>query len=250
MIRKSDLTALATVVLIGVGGAAATGSAAAQTSPSAAKAEGAPAKAAAADKAQGKPAPRTTAKSSRQKPAPEPEPVIADADPSQIEAVGKVYTGSSDCEFDQKIVVEPSQKHVGYVELQHGKKSWLMRPVVSSTGAVRLEDVRAEALLIQIGSKTMLLNQKTGQRIVDECRHTMQRSPDASVAGGGIGIATDAPATAVAANGGSAPVAMPVSAPATGGTTSTTTTLATPAGPPGVSPAAPATGPAVTTPAK
>jgi hypothetical protein len=47
--------------------------------------------------------------------------------------------------------------------------------VLSSTGAVRLEDVRGEALMVQIAAKSMLLNVKTGQRIVDACVSPKQR---------------------------------------------------------------------------
>lgn len=229
MTRKPDVTVLATAFLIGVGSLAAAGTVAAQTAPAKVDSEkprasadkpraGADKAGANADKAGGTAAAKPAARQAKAtKGKPEPEPVIADADSTQIEAVGRVYTGSSDCEFNQRISVEPSQKHAGYVELQHGKKSWLMRPVVSSTGAVRLEDVRAEALLIQIGSKTMLLNQKTGQRIVDECRHAKQIGGDAPIAGGG-GILGGAPAAAVAV---SAPAAT-ATADAAAATTATT----------------------------
>lgn len=43
------------------------------------------------------------------------------------------------------------------------------------TGAVRLEDVLDETLMVQIASKSMLLNVKTGRRIVDECVSPKQR---------------------------------------------------------------------------
>lgn len=103
-----------------------------------------------------------------------PEPVIDTAGADQLAAAEKVFTGSSQCEFNQSISVEPSDKHNGYVDVRQGKRSWLMKPVLSATGAVRLEDVRNEALMIQIGTKSMLLNQKTGQRLVDDCRHPRQ----------------------------------------------------------------------------
>ena len=50
-----------------------------------------------------------------------------------------------------------------------------MKPVLSSTGAIRLEDVRGETLMVQIASKSMLLNVKTAQRIVDDCISPKQR---------------------------------------------------------------------------
>ena len=50
-----------------------------------------------------------------------------------------------------------------------------MKPVLSSTGAIRLEDVKGGALMVQIASKSMLLNTKTAQRIVDDCVNPKQR---------------------------------------------------------------------------
>ena len=50
-----------------------------------------------------------------------------------------------------------------------------MRPVLSSTGAIRLEDVKNETLMVQIASKSMLLNVITGRRIVDDCVSPKQR---------------------------------------------------------------------------
>jgi hypothetical protein len=47
--------------------------------------------------------------------------------------------------------------------------------VLSSTGAVRLEDVGGETLMVQIASKSMLLNVKQGKRLVDECICPKQR---------------------------------------------------------------------------
>lgn len=113
-------------------------------------------------------------KSQQARKAAEPEPAIVDAGPEQLAAAQQVYTGVSQCEFNQSISVEPDARHAGYVDVRQGKKNWLMRPVLSATGALRLEDVRNEALMIQIGTKSMLLNQKTGQRLVDDCRHPRQ----------------------------------------------------------------------------
>ena len=53
-------------------------------------------------------------------------------------------------------------------------KQWLMKLVFSSTGVLRLEDVRGETLFIQIRNKSMLMNQKSGQRLVDDCIHPSQ----------------------------------------------------------------------------
>ena len=101
--------------------------------------------------------------------------IVPDATPDQVKAAELVYYGVYDCEFKQTIQIVQSPKHSAYVDVTHGKSAWLMKPVLSSTGAVRLEDVRGETLMVQIAAKSMLLNVKVGQRIVDDCISPRQR---------------------------------------------------------------------------
>jgi hypothetical protein len=128
-----------------------------------------------------KPAAKSAAKPSA-KPAAKgkaaPAPVVftvPDAQPDQVKAAELVFYGPYDCEFQQTVNITQSQKHSAYVDVKHGAKNWLMKPVLSSTGAIRLEDVRGETLMVQIASKSMLLNVKSAQRIVDECVSPKQR---------------------------------------------------------------------------
>ncbi|HEX7436267.1 MAG TPA: hypothetical protein VF308_06140 [Caldimonas sp.] len=100
---------------------------------------------------------------------------VPDAQPDQVKAAEMVFYGPYECEFQQTVNIVQSQKYSGYVDVKHGKKDWLMKPVLSSTGAIRLEDVRGETLMVQIASKSMLLNVKTAQRIVDDCVSPKQR---------------------------------------------------------------------------
>ena len=104
-----------------------------------------------------------------------PEPRIEDATPDQVKAADLVFYGRHDCEFDQSLTLTQSQKHSAYVELRSGKSTWLMKPVLSSTGAIRLEDVRGQTLLVQIAAKSMLLDVKAGKRLNDECVCDKQR---------------------------------------------------------------------------
>ncbi|MGZ8260384.1 MAG: hypothetical protein ACXWUL_07530 [Caldimonas sp.] len=124
----------------------------------------------AAEPAKGaKPAAKTAAKKA---------PVVVavpDAQPDQVKAAELVFYGAYDCEFQQTVHVMQSPTHSAYVDVKFGKGSWLMKPVLSSTGAVRLEDVRGETLMVQIASKSMLLNVKAGQRLVDDCVCAKQR---------------------------------------------------------------------------
>jgi hypothetical protein len=104
------------------------------------------------------------------------EAPIPDASPEQVKAAELVYYGRYDCEFNQTVDIAQSAKHSAYVDVKHGKLGeWLMKPVLSTTGAVRLEDVKDETLMVQIASKSMLLNVKTGHRIVDDCISPKQR---------------------------------------------------------------------------
>lgn len=102
--------------------------------------------------------------------------VVPAADAQQMAAFDRINLGVSHCEFNQQVSVQQSAQHPGYVELGFKNHHWLMKPVLSSTGALRLEDVRAETLFIQIRNKSMLMNQKTGQRLVDGCVHPNQQA--------------------------------------------------------------------------
>ncbi|HEY5322367.1 MAG TPA: hypothetical protein VIK58_06015 [Caldimonas sp.] len=128
---------------------------------------------AAAQTAPAKPAAKAAAPA---KAAPaKPEMIIPDAYPEQVKAAELVYYGKYDCEFNQTVDIAQSPKHPAYVTVKHGKGEWLMKPVLSSTGAVRLEDVKGETLMVQIASKSMLLNTMTARRIVDDCVSPKQR---------------------------------------------------------------------------
>src|SRR4051812_8794637 len=107
--------------------------------------------------------------------SPPPAFTVPDAQPDQVKAAELVFYGAYDCEFQQTVNIAQSQKYSGYVDVKHGAKAWLMKPVLSSTGAIRLEDVRGETLMVQIASKSMLLNVKSAQRIVDDCVSPKQR---------------------------------------------------------------------------
>ena len=111
-------------------------------------------------------------KSARKAPA---QPPLPQALPEQIDAAGRVYYGAYECELNQSVTIAKSEKHAAYVDVRSGKSTWLMKPVLSTTGVVRLEDVKGETLMVQIATKSMLLNVKTARRIVDECVSARQR---------------------------------------------------------------------------
>jgi len=130
-----------------------------------------------AAKAPAKPAP-----AAKKQPAKPVEAPLPDADAEQLEAAKLAYMGDYECEFKQSIKIEPSAKKQGYVDVHHLKQVYVMKPVRSSTGALRLEDVTGRTLMIQIANKSMLLDVKIGQRIVDDCISPAQRELMAKMA--------------------------------------------------------------------
>ncbi|RZI80939.1 MAG: hypothetical protein EOP38_20925 [Rubrivivax sp.] len=103
---------------------------------------------------------------------------LPEATPEQVAAAERVLIGRYECEFKKTIEVDKNDANPGYINLRLGKQNWVMKPVVSPTGAIRLEDVKEETLLVQILTKSMLLNVKSGQRMVDGCVHEVQRKAE------------------------------------------------------------------------
>jgi hypothetical protein len=118
---------------------------------------------------------RASAKQSA-KPAPPIEAPLAAAGPEQLDAANAAHFGDYDCEFDQKVTLEPHTKAPGYIEMRQKAQAWVMKPVMSSTGALRLEDVKGRMLMIQIANKSMVMDTQLGQRLVDGCVHEKQRA--------------------------------------------------------------------------
>ncbi|MFN3302220.1 MAG: hypothetical protein ACK44A_00705 [Roseateles sp.] len=115
--------------------------------------------------------PQTVAKKA---PPPPPEPVLADADEAQLAAAERAYIGDYACEFKESVHIDKHPKMAGYINVAWKKQLITMKPVLSSTGALRLEDVTGRTLMIQIANKSMLLDTKIGQRLLDECIHPEQ----------------------------------------------------------------------------
>ena len=117
-------------------------------------------------------------------PASTPAPVSAKtvAMPSGPESVNaeelaiaqRVHRGLLACELGATIRVEPDAGQPGYFHLQGKGFRYRMRPVVTSTGAIRLEDPKAGAVWLQLANKSMLMDQKKGRRLADECANSEQ----------------------------------------------------------------------------
>jgi hypothetical protein len=155
----------------------------------------------------------------------------------QLDVAARVLTGTADCEFKQSVTVQPIEGLPGYFHVGHLGKRYRMLPRETSTGAVRLEDPANGIVWLQIPTKSMLMDAKRGQRMIDSCLHSAQRAAVAAAgtageaAGQGIGIvpqvqaaaapqasgvpaAAMVPAAAVAADDQRTPATLPAAAAA------------------------------------
>ncbi len=101
------------------------------------------------------------------------------AEEAQRAASDLVHYGKYVCDDRFEVFIERNQIAQGYVDVRYKRDIWVMKPVASNTGAVRLEDTKGRVLLVQIPFKSMLLNTQTGQRIVDSCQHEVQKDAEA-----------------------------------------------------------------------
>lgn len=86
-----------------------------------------------------------------------------------LDIAKRVYVGKIACELGASVTITPNEKRPGFFTVATKNQRFNMHPVGSRTGAIRLEDPRAGALWLQLGNKSMLMSQKLGQRLADEC---------------------------------------------------------------------------------
>ncbi|WP_448251188.1 hypothetical protein [Ottowia oryzae] len=158
----------------------------------AATAKKAPAKKATATKSTGKRVPAKTVKAVESNtPVESLSTRLTDA---ELAIAQRVHTGRIQCELGADITVTADEKNPGFFSVSAGKQRYYMHPVESRTGAIRLEDGRAEAMMLQLGNKSMVLNQKLGQRVADDCQTAEQKQFAAQLeSSGGPGLLDGAP---------------------------------------------------------
>jgi hypothetical protein len=88
--------------------------------------------------------------------------------PAELDVAKRVHTGEIKCELGAHVKVT-ARRREGYFLVSHGINRFVMHPVESKTGAIRLEDTVRGALWLQLGNKSMLMNTKEGKRLADEC---------------------------------------------------------------------------------
>ena len=86
----------------------------------------------------------------------------------------RVHVGRIACELGAYVNVAADTQVPGHFHVEGKGFKYYMSPVATSTGAVRLEDTKAGAVWLQIANKSMLMNQRLGQRLADECMSSEQ----------------------------------------------------------------------------
>lgn len=89
--------------------------------------------------------------------------------PEALAVADRVRVGHFPCEHGTSVTLSADSKTPGYFNMQAKNVSYHMVPVASVTGAVRLEEPKSGAVWLQLANKSMLMNQKQGTRIADEC---------------------------------------------------------------------------------
>jgi hypothetical protein len=146
--------------------------------------------------------------------------------PADLEVAKHVFTGDIPCELGATVHIRP-HKREGFFIVRAGIQRFRMHPVESRTGAIRLEDPVAGAMWLQLGNKSMLMSQKMGRRLADECMNPAQAAVNEALKKHPINIleaapvevaAPAAPAESPAAVAGTAaaPPATPVVVPRAG----------------------------------
>lgn len=93
---------------------------------------------------------------------------------AELEVAGRVHTGALPCELGQVVVLAPDSAAPGYFSLRMGPASYRVSPEETTTGAIRLEDKAAGIVWLQLANKSMLMSQKQGRRLADECLSPLQ----------------------------------------------------------------------------
>lgn len=117
---------------------------------------------------------RTNLKSAAKNVAAGIEAAEAAMTPAELAIAERVHVGSLPCELGASVSLTADEKAPGYFDMQGKNFKYRMFPVATTTGAIRLEDQKAGAVWLQLANKSMLMNQKLGIRLADECMSPAQ----------------------------------------------------------------------------
>ena len=92
----------------------------------------------------------------------------------ELSIAEQVHVGHIPCELGASVNVTADANAPGHFHVDGKGFKYHMAPVATTTGTVRLEDQKAGAVWLQIANKSMLMDQKRGQRLADECMSPAQ----------------------------------------------------------------------------
>lgn len=92
---------------------------------------------------------------------------------AELDVARAVHVGEMRCELGASVTIRPLKRE-GFFLVTTKNLRFRMHPAESRTGAIRLEDPKRGALWLQLGNKSMLMSQKLGQRLADECQSPEQ----------------------------------------------------------------------------
>jgi len=101
-------------------------------------------------------------------------PVSPEASADDLAIAQQIHQGLLPCEMGTSIRVEADAAQPGYFHVQGKGFRYRMFPVRTNSGALRLEDKKAGAVWLQLANKSMLMDEKKGRRVADECAHPDQ----------------------------------------------------------------------------
>ncbi|MEY4883975.1 MAG: hypothetical protein RIS34_1829 [Pseudomonadota bacterium] len=109
--------------------------------------------------------------------------------PAELEIAQRVHVGNLPCEHGGVVVLQADPGAPGFFNLRARNVNYRVSPEQTTTGAIRLEDKAAGVVWLQLANKSMLMNQKLGQRLNDGCMspsqeqvaQAMLKAPPASV---------------------------------------------------------------------
>lgn len=104
-----------------------------------------------------------------------PAPVREEpASAESLEIAQHVHVGQMPCELGASVRLDNDPTAPGYFHVNGKGFRYRMKAVATTTGAIRLEDAKAGTVWLQLANKSMLMDQKNGRRVADECAHPDQ----------------------------------------------------------------------------
>lgn len=120
--------------------------------------------------------------------------------PELLAIAERVQTGRIPCELGHNVAILPDPASPGYFTITTGSARYRATPVPTTTGAIRLEDKARGGVWLQLANKSMLLDEKNGKRLADECMSpgqkqvadAMRAAPPTSIIGSPAGTVPNA----------------------------------------------------------